>query len=114
MAALTTNAVPKEGLRIDTLLAAAAGGGDTAQTGSGIVLVVENKSGGALTALFATPGTVDGDLAVADRTLSIPATTGLSFFPLRDLYRDPATGRAAITYPGGVTSLKVAVIRVPV
>jgi hypothetical protein len=95
------------------LLAAATSGGDTAQTGGGVFLVAQNTSGGSLTVQVATPRKIDGDLDIADRTFTIAATSGLSFIPLVDLYRDPATGRAAITYPGGVASgaLKVAVVR---
>ena len=36
---------------------------------------VKNGSGGAIVVTIQTPGTVDG-LAIADRTVSIPATTG--------------------------------------
>lgn len=116
MAALTTNAAPHQGLRVDSLLVAANTGGDTAATGAGLFLLAQNTSGGSLTITIATPGVVDGDLAVADRTFTVAATSGLSVIPLAAVYRDPATGRAAITYPGGVAAgaLKVAVIRVPI
>lgn len=116
MSARTTNAAPRTGLRVDTLLTAAEVGGDTFQTGSGVFLLARNTSGGALDIVLATPGTVDGDLAVADRTFSVPATTGIFAIPLGDVYRNSATGRAAATYPGGIAAgaLTVAAIRVPV
>lgn len=114
MGALTTNVVPNQGLRVDNLSGTAPTvGGDTCQTGAGIFLLAKNTSAGALTLTLVTPAVVDGDLAIADRTFSVAATTGESVIPVPDLYRDPATGRAAITYPGGVTGLTVAVVRVP-
>jgi hypothetical protein len=111
MAALTTNVVPLAGLRFDDKLVAAAGGGDTAQTGAGIFLAVKNADASPHTVTLATPGTVDG-LAIADRAVTVPA--GQTFvIPVTDRYRDPSTGRAAITYDG-VTSVTVGVFRVTV
>ncbi|SMF86124.1 hypothetical protein [Streptomyces sp. Amel2xC10] len=109
MAALTTQVVPLAGLRFDDKLVAAAGAGDTAQTGAGVFLAVKNADSGSHTVTIATPGTVDG-LAIADRAVAVPA--GQTFLvPLTDRYRDPSTGRAAISYDG-VTSVTVGVIRV--
>jgi hypothetical protein len=113
VAALTTNVVPTAGLRFDNLLVAAAGGGDTAETGAGVFLVVKNASGSSITVTVATPETFDGDLTLADRTVSVAATTGQSFIPLTSRYRDPTTGVAAITY-SGVTTVTVGVFRVSV
>ncbi|MEU3281772.1 hypothetical protein [Streptomyces antibioticus] len=111
MAALATNVVPLTGLRFDDKLVAAAGGGDTAQTGSGVLLAVANGDSGSHVVTIATPGTVDG-LAIADRTVTVPA--GQTYvIPITDRYRDPSTGRAAITYDG-VTSVTVGVFRVAV
>lgn len=112
MAALTTNVVPLTGLQLDALLGPAAAGGDDCQTGAGIVLVVKNGDAAAHTATLATPGTVDGDLTISDRTVSVPAGK-TSWIPVTDRYRDPATGRAAVTYDA-VTSVSVAVVRVSV
>ncbi|WP_329214798.1 hypothetical protein OG352_05195 [Streptomyces sp. NBC_01485] len=110
MAALATTVVPLTGVRFDDKLVAAAGGGDTAQTGAGIFLAVKNADSGSHTVTIATPETVDG-LAVADRTMAVAA--GQTFvIPLTDRYRNPSTGRAAITYDG-VTSVTVGVFRVP-
>ncbi|WP_202237023.1 hypothetical protein [Actinacidiphila reveromycinica] len=110
MAALATNVVPRTGLQLDALLVAATSGGDTALTGAGVFLVVKNADASAHVVTLATPGTVDGDLAVADRSVSVAA--GKTFFiPLTATYRDPSTGRASITYDG-VTSMSVAVVRV--
>ncbi|MFD4258238.1 hypothetical protein ACFWR9_11555 [Streptomyces sp. NPDC058534] len=111
MAALTTNVVPLTGLRFDDLLTAAASGGDDCATGAGVLLVVQNTDAATKDVTLATPEVLDGDLAVADRTVTVAATTGLTVIPVTDRYRDPSTGRAALTYPGGVTGVKVCVIR---
>jgi hypothetical protein len=110
MAALATQVPPLAGLAINFV--AAASGGDTSLTGAGVVLLVKNGDSGAHTVTLATPGTVDG-LAIADRTVSV-AAGAMEAIPVTSAYRDPSTGRAAITYPDGVTSVDVAVIRVAV
>jgi hypothetical protein len=107
VAALTTNNIPVAGLRIDNLFVAAAGGGDTAETGPGTDLIV--KTTGTLTTVtVATPETFDG-LALADRTFTTVAT-GESKIPLTQRYRDPTTGVASITY-SSVTGVTVCVTR---
>lgn len=88
----------------------AAGGGDQAPTGEKLVLHVRNGDATAKTITVATPGTV-GDLAVADAQQSVPAS-GQLFIPLKGVFRDPVTGRAAITY-SAVTSVTVAVLQLP-
>lgn len=110
VAALTTHAVPREGLQLDAQLVAATAGGDTAATGAGVLLVVKNADAASHTVTLATPQVVDGDLAVADRTVTVAAGT-TQVIPLTATYRDPATGLASITYDG-VTSVSVAVVRV--
>lgn len=110
MAALTTNVVPLTGLRFDNLLTAAAGGGDDCATGVGVLLIVKNGDASSHTVTLATPGTLDGDLAVADRTITVAAGAS-TVIPVTERYRSPSTGRCAITYDG-VTSVTVGVIRV--
>lgn len=112
MAALTTNVAPHTGLRVDDLLTAADAGGDDCATGEGVFLLVQNTNASTRTVTIATPQVIDGDLAVADRDFTVAATTGLSVIPVPDLYRDPATGRAAVTYDA-VADLTVCVVRVP-
>ncbi|MFI6249047.1 hypothetical protein [Streptomyces sp. NPDC051016] len=109
MAALNTNVVPLAGIRFDDKLVAAAGGGDTAAPGAGVILVVKNADSGSHTVTLVTPGTVDG-LAIADRTLAVAAGQ-TAVILLTDRYRNPSTGRASITYDG-VTSVTVGVFRV--
>jgi hypothetical protein len=107
MALLPTQVVAPTGtaLNFDN----AAGGGDTCVTGSDVRLYVKNGSGSSVTVTLATPGTVDGDLAIADRTVTVAAgaTTAI---PMTDLYRNPSTGVASITY-SAVTTVTVAVVR---
>lgn len=109
MAALTTNVVPLTGLRRDDKFVAAAGGGDDCATGAGVELAVKNGSGVSVTVTLATPETFDGDLALADRAVTVVAGSESSI-PVSDRYRNPSTGRCAITY-SAVTTVTVAVFR---
>lgn len=109
MAALTTTVVPLTGAAVS--FSAAAGGGDTCQTGTGVLLLVKNGDAASHTVTLTTPGTVNG-LAIADRTVTV-AAGAQEAIPVTNDYRNPVTGRAAITYDA-VTSVTVAVIRVPV
>lgn len=72
--------------------------GDQVPAGTGVVLHARNTTGAAHTVTLVTPQLIDGDLAVADRVVSIPATTGQRFIAVPDLYRDPATGLCLLTY----------------
>lgn len=111
MAALVASVVPLTGLQLDGVLSAATSGGDDAPTGAGLVLVVKNADASGHTVTLATPGTLNG-LAIADRAVTVAAGK-TELIPLTGDYRDPATGRASITYDG-VTSVSVGVVRVSV
>jgi hypothetical protein len=113
MTALVTQVVPNVGVDISTSLVAATNG-DTAACGQGTFLLVKNASGAGITVTLATPGVVDGRLAIADSTSpSIALTSGLGVIPLiSSLYADPTTGLATITY-SATSSVTVAVVRVP-
>lgn len=87
---------------------AASAGGDTAPVGGGLRLHVVNGSASPITVTVVTPGTLGG-LAIADAALSVPAS-GHGFIPLTAVYRDPVTGRAAITYSATAT-VSVAVLQ---
>lgn len=112
MAALTKNSVGPAGLAVQAAFVAASAGGDTAPTGAGVFLLVKNAAGSTVTVTIAYPNKYDGDQTVAGRTFTVAATTGESVIPLRDVYKDPATGLAAITY-SSATSVTVAVVAVP-
>lgn len=111
MAALATNVAANQGFNLAAAYTPATVGGDDCATGAGVCLFVKNATGAAITVTLVTPQSVDGDLAVADRTFSVPLTNGEFLIPVPDLYRNPATGRANITY--SATGLNVAVVRVP-
>lgn len=106
MAALASTMVPLSGATV--VFTAAAAGGDTCQTGPGVLLLVKNGDAAPHTVTLVTPGTVRG-LAIADRTVAVAAGAEVGI-PVTHDYRDPATGRASITYDG-VTSVQVAVLR---
>lgn len=78
----------------------------------GRCLRVKNGSGSIITVTLPTPGTVDG-LAIADRTVSVPATTGDVLIALGrgDAYRQP-DATASIDY-SAITSVTVCVVDVP-
>lgn len=97
MALLPTTVVPLAGQRFDNLLTAVSAS-DTMETGAGVYLIVKNANAGACTVTLATPGTVDGDLAVADRVVTVVATVGYTIIPITSTYRDPATGLATVTF----------------
>lgn len=108
MATLTMQVVGNEGRAIS--FSAAAGGGDAAATGSGAVLLVNNGGASPVTVTMVTPGTVEG-LAITDRAVTV-AAGAIEAIPLDDLYTNPSTGLASITY-SAVTSVTVAAVRVP-
>lgn len=109
MAILSAQKVTAGGLQ--PAFAAAAGGGDQAPTGEKLALIVRNGDATSKTVTIATPGSV-GDLAVADAVQVVPAA-GVAVIALKSsLFRDPLTGRAAITY-SAVTSVTVAVVQLP-
>jgi hypothetical protein len=108
MATLPTQVIGLTGTAI-TFDTAAASGGDKCVPGTDVKLLVKNGAGSSVTVTLGTPGTVDGDLAIADRTMVV-AAGAMDGIRITDRYRDPATGLASITY-SSPTSVTVAVIR---
>jgi len=106
MAALPTQVLVPGGSA--SVLAAAAGGGDTATPGDGVFLEVFNADDSAATVTLVTPGTVDG-LAIADRPFTVPAGERWKI-PLGRRYAG-GDGQASITY-SKVTDLTVGVFKV--
>lgn len=106
MALLASQSITRAGLA--PAYAAATGGGDTFTPDGDTFLQVKNASGGAITVTIVTPRNDAWGNAIADNTVSVPATTGdrmIGPFPA-DSYADPTTGLASITY-SGVTSLTI-------
>ncbi|MBI0294502.1 hypothetical protein JBE04_08400 [Streptomyces sp. PRKS01-29] len=108
MAVLSAQALPLGGLQ--PTYASAASGGDQAPVGDKLFLHVRNGGGSSITVTVATPGTVGG-LDISDAQQTVPAS-GAAFVPLTATFRDPMTGRAAISY-SGTTTVTVAVLRLP-
>lgn len=105
MALLTTQQMSSAGGAI-TLVAAAAGG-DTADISNGRTFMwVKNGGGSSITVTLATLGTIDGDLAVTDRTVTVANAAEKLIGPL-----NPAVygGVVAVTY-SGVTTVTVAAV----
>ncbi len=109
MATLAAQNVPQIGGRTPTYTAAAVGG-DRVPAGDGVLVGVRNTSAAAITVTLATPGTVEGDLAIADRAYTVPATNGELWFPVGPNYR-ASDGLADLTY-SATAGLTVACIRV--
>lgn len=83
-------------------------GGDTMVGGQGVFLYVNNGSGSPINVTLATPETVEGSLAVGDRTVSV--TNGkFRCIPVPSRYNDATTGLASITYSSATTVTVAAV-----
>lgn len=109
MATLTTQNISTAGI-IPTYQAAA-GGGDAMVADATSFFHVKNGAGASMTVTIVTPATVDATaLAVADQVIAIGATSEKMISVPAELYRDPTTGLAAITY-SSVTTVTVAAIR---
>lgn len=109
MAALTTQTITHAGLEMT--YASAAAGGDTFTPGDRVFIHIKNGDASDHSVTVATPGSVDGDLAVADVTVAVTAGEErmIGPFPAQH-FADPAlTGAAALTYTA-VTSVTIAVL----
>lgn len=63
-----------------------------------VTLRVINGDASPTTLTIVTPGVVDGDLAVSDRTVVVAAGTAQYVRVPRGPYRNPATGRVNLTW----------------
>jgi hypothetical protein len=109
VAALTIQTINQTGVGPTYVAADAAG--DTVIPGAGSFLHVKNGAAAAVTVTLVTPGTVSG-LDVADQAVSVPAGAE-RMIAVGDLYRDPDTGRATVTY-SAAASVTVGSFRAPV
>lgn len=91
-----------------TYHAATATTGDKVAAVDGTILHVKNGSGVSTAVTLTTPGTVEG-LAIADRTVAVPAGED-RFIPLSKVYRNPADGLATVVCDP-VTTVTFAVVR---
>lgn len=108
--ALTKTSVGAAGQAL-TFVAADGAAGNTAPTGQGVFLLVKNGGGSSINVMLAYPSKYDGDQTVSPRSVAVAAGAE-TVIPLRDVYRDPATGVASITY-SSATSVTVCVVSVP-
>lgn len=94
MAAVTPETVTGAG--ITATAHAASGGGDTVPPDC--IIRVINGSGAPITLTIATPGVVDGDLAVPDRQITVAAGAAKLVRPNQAVYQNPATGLVALSW----------------
>jgi hypothetical protein len=86
----------------------AANASDQLAGGQGVKIIVNNQNAGSCAVVLTTPETVEGTLAVADRTVTVP-TTQIWEIPVPSRYND-STGLATITFTPN-TSVTYAVSR---
>lgn len=109
MALLATQSISRAGVL--PTYSAAAGGGDTFTPASDVFLHVKNGHTSAQTVTVVTPGSVLGDIPLADVAVSVPNASERMIGPFpASHFADPTDGLADITY-SGVTALTVAVVR---
>ena len=94
MATVSTEPVPTTGLDA-TPNPASGGAGDKVRPDS--IIRAINDSVSSVTMTMVTPQTVDGDLAVADRAVAIPASEA-RYIRATPTYRNPADGLVTITW----------------
>lgn len=104
MAILTTQTVSTSGTTATANAASA--GGDRVQPGT--ILRAINGSAAAITVTMPTAQTVDGDLAVADRVVSVPAGA-FRYVRASSIYVDSTDGLVPLQW-SAVTSVTVEVI----
>jgi hypothetical protein len=105
------NASGLDGAALTFTAATSGAGGDTLTGGQGVHLYVNNGSGASINVTIATPETVEGSLAVADRVIAVAAGQNREI-PVPSRYND-ATGLATVTY-SAVTTVTVAAARASV
>jgi hypothetical protein len=111
MAALTTQKIVETGL--DAAFVSANIGGDTAEPGDRVFIVVKNESGGSITVtLAAYPNATSYGAVIPDNEVTVPSTKERWIGPLRgSAYTNPSTGRVDISY-SAVSSVTVGAFRV--
>lgn len=105
MATLTTVQVTSSG--VNPTANAATDTGDKVRPGSIVQFI--NGSGGTITVTMVTPGTYDGDLAIGDRTVAVPASES-RFVAATEAYRSKVDQLVSFTYSAH-TGLTLKVIK---
>ena len=108
MAALTAQVAPHAGLNPVTLTAGLANvSGHTAPCGSGLGLMLVNGAASTVLVTLHVPAATTFDaLAIANRTVTLPATSGaVTIIPLpATTYADPVTGLCTFDLAAGTVS----------
>jgi hypothetical protein len=113
LATLTTQQVTRASNGLTPTYAAASGGGDACETGDDIFLHVKNTNAATrdVTVAIPTAASTYPGVVYTNTVCTIPATTGDKMIgPISNLYRDPTTGLATITY-SAATNLTIACIK---
>ena len=114
MAALTSQVAPHAGLNPVTMTAGLGGTtGNTAPCGSGLGLMLVNGTAATCLITMRVPAATTFDaLAIANRTVTLPATSGaVTIIPLVALtYGDPVTGLCTFDVAAGTVSGAVVAI----
>jgi len=90
--------------------------GDVVEVGRGVFLSVINGSAAPITVTIQTPETVDGDLTLSDRVVTVPVSTTPKLIPLTsNHYRQPVgdanAGKALVDY-SAVATVTRAVVKI--
>jgi hypothetical protein len=112
--ALTLLTADRDGVSIaDAALTDANTDGHSFENDGATVLVIQNTNGAGRTLTIKTPGVVDGDLAIAERTISVAATTGrliTATFPRTIYNQTDGTVHVDVSATAG---LKLAAVKIP-
>ena len=114
MATLSTQSIVRSGNGLTPTYAAVTGGGDACEVGDDIFLHFKNTNAATYTPSIAIPAAASTYPGVVYTPLTaiIPATTGDKMIgPISNLFRDPTTGLAQITYTGTTTNGTVACVK---
>lgn len=84
--------------------------GETVRVGAHLTLIVRNASGSSITVTITPPGTLETGSAYPAKVYTVPATTGEQWIPLLQVFADPTTGVATLTY-SATTSVTRAVVQ---
>lgn len=89
---------------------AAAAAGDTARVGAHMTLIVKNASGAPITVTLTPPSTLPTGSAYPPKVYTVPATNGEQWIPLLEVYADPATGQASVSYSATASVTRAVVL----
>ena len=83
---------------------------DTVTYSTGLFVVYKNTNAATRTVTIVVPGNTLYDDAITDHALTLAATTGELWIPIRSIARDTTTGLVTVTL-SATTNVTVAVVR---